>query len=62
MMLYGVSKKLHNPCRTVVKLRKSIWTTHKYDVRSGPRFKKNLKTNRNRILYLLTLSYVYDFS
>ena len=26
------------------------------------RFKKNLKTNRNRISYLLTLSYVYDLS
>ena len=62
MMLYRVSKKLHNSCRTVVKPRKSIWTTQKYDGRSGPRFKKNLKTNHNRISYLLTLSYVYDFS
>ena len=29
---------------------------------AGPRFTKNLTTNRNRISYLLAFSYVYDLS
>ena len=36
--------------------------THLFRIpESGPRFTKNLTTNRNRISYLITFSYVYDF-